>query len=100
MTEENKQLGLGGGGYKPEFKVAENSGFVGGRDMVDEVEVSDPRQNLDNYTVNMEQMKKVVKQYKKIKKYKKSNLFEIQKLSGQETIIDKLTKEFEDNPEL
>jgi len=100
MTEENKQLGLGGGGYKPEFKVAENSGFVGGRDMVDEVEVSDPRQNLDNYTVNIEQMKKVVKQYKKIKKYKKSNLFEIQKLSGQETIIDKLTREFNENPEL
>ena len=100
MTEENKQLGLGAGGYKPEFKVAENSGFVGGRDMVDDVEVSDPRQNLDNYTVNMEQMKKVVKEYKKLKKYTKSNLYQIQKLSGQETIIDKLTREFEENPEL
>ena len=100
MTEENKELGLGGGGYKPEFKVAENSGFVGGRDMVDDVEVTDPRQNLDNYTVNMEQMKKVVKEYKKLKKYAKSNLYQIQKLSGQETIIDKLTKEFEENPEL
>lgn len=100
MTEENKQLGLGGGGYKPEFKVAENSGFVGGRDMVDDVEVTDPRQNLDNYTVNMEQMKKVVKEYKKLKKYTKSNLYQIQKLSGQETIIDKLTREFNENPEL
>jgi len=100
MTEENKQLGLGGGGYKPEFKVAENSGFVGGRDMVDDVEVSDPRQNLDNYTVNMEQMKKVVKEYKKLKKYTKSNLYQIQKLSGQETIIDKLTREFNENPEV
>ena len=100
MTEENKELGLGGGGYKPEFKVAQNSGFVGGRDMVDEVEVSDPRQNLDNYTVNMEQMKKVVKEYKKLKKYTKSNLYQIQKLSGQETIIDKLTREFNENPEL
>jgi hypothetical protein len=100
MTEEKKELGLGGGGYKPEFKVAENSGFVGGRDMVDDVEVSDPRQNLDNYTVNMEQMKKVVKEYKKLKKYTKSNLYQIQKLSGQETIIDKLTREFNENPEL
>ena len=68
--------------------------------MVDEVEVTDPRQNLDNYTVNMQEMKKVVKQYKKLKKYTKSNLFQIQKLSGQETIIDKLVKEFEENPEL
>jgi len=68
--------------------------------MVDEVEVSDPRQNLDNYTVNMEQMKKVVKEYKKLKKYTKSNLYQIQKLSGQETIIDKLTREFNENPEL
>ena len=100
MTEENKELGLGGGGYKPEFKVAENSGFVGGRDMVDDVEVTDPRQDLDNYTVNMEQMKKVVKEYKKLKKYTKSNLYQIQKLSGQETIIDKLTREFNENPEL
>ena len=100
MTEENKQLGLGGGGYKPEFKVAENSGFVGGRDMVDDVEVTDPRQNLDNYTVDMQQMKKVVKEYKKLKKYSKSNFFQIQKLSGQETIIDKLTREFNENPEL
>ena len=100
MTEEQKPLGLGGGGYKPEFKTASSGGFVGGRDMVDDVEVTDPRQNLDNYTVNMEQMKKVVKQYKKLKKYSKSNLFQIQKLSGQETIIDKLTKEFEENPEL
>ena len=100
MTEENKELGLGGGGYKPEFKIAENSGFVGGRDMVDDVEVTDPRQNLDNYTVNMEQMKKVVKEYKKLKKYTKSNLYQIQKLSGQETIIDKLTREFEENPQL
>ena len=100
MTEENKELGLGGGGYKPEFKVAENSGFVGGRDMVDDVEVTDPRQNLDNYTVNMEQMKKVVKEYKKLKKYTKSNLYQIQKLSGQETIIDKLTREFNENPEV
>jgi len=100
MTEENKELGLGGGGYKPEFKVAETGGFVGGRDMVDDVEVTDPRQNLDNYTVNMEQMKKVVKQYKKLKKYTESNLFQIQKLSGQKTIVDELIEEFNENPEL
>ena len=100
MTEEQKPLGLGGGGYKPEFKTAENSGFVGGRDMVDDVDVTDPRQNLDNYTVNMQEMKKVVKKYKKLKKYTKSNLFQIQKLSGQKTIVDELIEEFKENPEL
>ena len=99
MTEETKQLGLGAGGYKPEFKTADVGGFVGGRDMVDDVEVSDPQQNLDNYTVNMEEMKKVVKKYKKIKKYTKSNLFQIQKLSGQKTIIDELMDEYKQNPE-
>ena len=94
MTEENEDLG-----YKPEFKVAETAGLAAGRDTED-VEVSDPQQNLDNYTVNMAEMKKVVKQYKKLKKYTKSNLYQIQKLSGQETMIDKLTREFEENPEV
>ncbi len=100
MTEENKQLGLGAGGYKPEFKVASGSGFVGGRDMVDDVETTDPRQNLDNYTVNMQEMKKVVKKYKKLKKYMKSPLYEIQKLSGKQTVVDKLISEYQENPEL
>ena len=100
MTEENKPLGLGGGGYKPEFKVADVRGFAAGRDMVDEVDVNDPRQNLDNYTVNMQEMKKVVKKYKKLKKYMKSPLFEIQKLSGKKTIVDELVDEYKENPNL
>lgn len=99
MTED-KALGLGGGGYKPEFKKAAGGGFVGGRDMVDEVEVSDPRQNLDNYTVDMKEMKKVVKKYKQLKKYSKSNLFQIQKLSGKKTLIDELIEEYKENPDL
>jgi len=51
-------------------------------------------------TIDPRAVKQVIKEYKKLKKYSKSNLFMIQKLSGQETIIDKLTKEFEENPEL
>ena len=54
---------------------------------------------LKVYIKNRE-VDKLIKQYKKLKKYTKSNLFQIQKLSGQETIIDKLTREFEENPEL
>ena len=99
MTEE-KQLGLGAGGYKPQFKVADSGGFVGNRDVVDEVEVNDPRQNLDNYTVNMQEMKKVVKKYKKLKKYMKSPMYEIQKLSGKKTIVDELVDEYKENPNL
>lgn len=97
MTEE-KQLGLGAGGYKPQFKVADFGGFVDNRDVVDEVEVNDPRQNLDNYTVNMQEMKKVVKKYKKLKKYMKSPMYEIQKLSGKKTIVDELVDEYKENP--
>jgi len=100
MTQENKKLGLGGGGYKPEFKKAAGSGFVGGRDMVEDVEVSDPRENLDNYAVNMQQMKSIVKKYKKIKKYMKSPMYEIQKLSGKTTIVDRLIQEYQENQEV
>ena len=36
------------------------------------------------------EVSKILKKYKKLKKYQKSNLFAIQKLSGKTTIIDKL----------
>lgn len=36
----------------------------------------------------------LIKEYKKLKKYQKSSIFEIEKLSGQETKIDKLIKEY------
>ena len=45
-------------------------------------------------------MKKVVKKYKKLKKYMKSPLYEIQKLSGKQTVVDKLISEYQENPEL
>ena len=37
--------------------------------------------------VNAEELAKVVKQYKKIKKRMKSNLFEIQRISGNPTLV-------------
>jgi len=37
---------------------------------------------------------KIVKDYKKLKKYQKSSMFEIAKLSGKKTVIDKLVDEY------
>jgi hypothetical protein len=45
------------------------------------------------YLKNRE-INKLIKDYKKIKKYQKSSIFEIEKLSGQETKIDKLLNEY------
>ena len=42
---------------------------------------------------------KLIKEYKKLKKYQKSSIFEIEKLSGQETKIDKLLNEYGIDPE-
>jgi len=45
------------------------------------------------------EVNKIIKEYKKLKKYQKSSLFEIEKLSGQETKIDKLINEYGIDPE-
>ena len=45
------------------------------------------------------EVNKLIKEYKKIKKYQKSSIFEIEKLSGQETKIDKLINEYGIDPE-
>ena len=44
--------------------------------------------------INGKEVQKIIKEYKKLKKYQKSSLFEVQKLSGQETSIDKLVGEY------
>ena len=43
--------------------------------------------------INKEEYKKVLKKYKKIKKYMKSNLFEIKMMDGTEKLVSELTKE-------
>ena len=40
------------------------------------------------------EINKIIKDYKRLKKYQKSSLYEVQKLSGQETAIDKLVNEY------
>ena len=41
----------------------------------------------------------LIKEYKKLKKYQKSSIFEIEKLSGRITKIDKLLNEYGIDPE-
>ncbi len=96
MTKNEKPLGLGGGGYEPEYKVAEGGGLAAGRDVV---EVNDPKQDLNNYTVDMKEMKKLMKKYKRLKKFVKSPMYQIKKLSGQRTIIEDLVDEYNKSPE-
>ena len=43
--------------------------------------------------INQEEYKKVLKKYKKIKKYMKSNLFQIKMMDGTEELVSELTKE-------
>ena len=68
-----------------------SEGFRGFAKPVDDKEF---RLYIKNREVN-----KLIKEYKKIKKYQKSSIFEIEKLSGQETKIDKLIKEYGIDPE-
>ena len=53
---------------------------------------------LKLYIKNKE-IKNIINQYKKLKKYQKSSIFEIEKLSGNETKIDKLINEYGIDPE-
>ena len=46
--------------------------------------------------INYEEVNKLTKEYKNLKKYMKTNLYEIQTLSGQETKISKLLKDYGD----
>jgi hypothetical protein len=45
-----------------------------------------------------EEVKKLLKQYKKIKKYQRSSIFEVKNMDGTETYVSELIKEVEENP--
>jgi hypothetical protein len=46
-----------------------------------------------------DEVKKLLKQYKKIKKYQRSSIFEVKTMDGTETYISQMLKEVEDNPQ-
>ena len=47
-----------------------------------------------NLHVNRREVEKLVKEYKKIKKYQKSSIYQVAKLSGKKTSVDKLIDEY------
>ena len=53
----------------------------------------------DDSQDNKKAIRKIVKEYKKIKKYQKSPLCEVKKLSGDQTYVDKLLKDYGVDPE-
>jgi len=53
-----------------------------------DVKVEMPREDID----------KLLKRYKGLKKYQKSNLFAIKTMDGTENVISKMVKEVEDDP--
>jgi len=54
--------------------------------------------DIDSLDIEMskEDMKQLIKKYKKLKKYQNSNFHTIRKLNGENTIIDKLIEESKD----
>lgn len=68
-----------------------NSGFKGFAD--------DPNKDGNiRFNINSEEINKIIKKYKGLKKYQKSSIYEIEKLSGNDTIIDKLVDEYGIDP--
>lgn len=47
--------------------------------------------------INQEEVGKLIRKYKKLRKFKKSNIRTINKLDGKEDIIDKLVNEYMEN---
>ena len=51
-----------------------------------------------NITIDLDNISDVVKKYKKVKKYMKSNIFEIKTMEGTETLVSGLLKDLEEDP--
>jgi hypothetical protein len=51
-----------------------------------------------NVEMNLDAIKEVKKQYKKIKKYMRSSIYTIAMMDGREQIVSRLLKDQEDNP--
>ena len=49
-----------------------------------------------NAVVNNNELNKLIKQYKKLKKYRKSSIYTLKLMDGNEELISSILKEFED----
>ena len=54
------------------------------------------REKID-VTINKDEVKNLLKKYKKIKKYQRSPLFEVKTMDGTETYVSKLIQEAQEN---
>lgn len=54
--------------------------------------------NKVKVTLNVDEVDKLLKQYKKVKKYMKSNFYHLQVVNGTETIVSKLLAEATEDP--
>jgi predicted DNA binding protein len=51
-----------------------------------------------NVEMNLDAIKEVKKQYKKIKRYMRSSIYTVAMMDGREQIVSRLLKDQEDNP--
>ena len=51
-----------------------------------------------NIEMNLDALKEVKKQYKKIKRYMRSSIYTVAMMDGREQIVSRLLKDQEDNP--
>ena len=49
--------------------------------------------NFEGLDMNPDQVQELLKKYKKIKKYQKSNIFQIKSMDGTEDIVSKMIEE-------
>lgn len=49
-------------------------------------------------SIYKDEVKNLLKKYKKIKKYQRSSIFEVKTMDGTETYVSQLIKEVEENP--
>lgn len=57
------------------------------------------KEDLSNLNVNIDpdEMKKLLKEYKKLKKYMRSSLYEIREMDGKEKVIKELLSDYGDD---
>jgi predicted nucleic acid-binding Zn-ribbon protein len=56
----------------------------------------DGKEKKQGVKLNMEEVDKLTKEYKKLKKYMKSTMYELQTLNGSETVISELLDKYGD----
>lgn len=55
--------------------------------------------NKIKVTLDMEEVKKLTKRYKKIKKYMKSPIYDLKQMAGTENVVSELLNELKQNPD-